>query len=250
MKILVCISNYGNTQINFLKQILSEYNHMDFEIDVILDTTYRLDLSLFENINIQMNLYRRSIKRKLVFKHRENVVNNKDNYDLFLYTENDLLITKQNIIQYLDITKKLPKNYITGFLRYEEKNNEKYLIDVVSEWYTFRQKNILLNGEKYFTMENLHQGSWILTKDQLEKAIKSKNFFIKPHTTNKEGILYEILESGATDIYTLCSFKHKVFPYEGFEKLLIPHLPNKYINLDGFYKRINLLTLKKLKELL
>jgi len=232
MKILVCISSYGLKQQNHLYTLLEEYNKMSFNIDVIVYTT--LDNNIkdkYNNLKITEIINSDSIGENNAYLHRKDVISNKDNYDLFIYTENDHLITQANIDTYLKVSENLDNtNYITGFIQYELKpnNDTKYTIVMIKnfdrERANFTNKKIMINNKKYFSIQNLHQGSWILTKSQLDKCINSGNF--KTHQTHGG---YGLMESACTDPYSICGFK-KVFPYEDLENLFIHHLPNKYIN--------------------
>ena len=40
-------------------------------------------------------------------------------YDLFIYSEDDTLITERNIDAFVKVTKILPEEYIAGFIRHE-----------------------------------------------------------------------------------------------------------------------------------
>ena len=42
-----------------------------------------------------------------------------DDYDFFIYAENDLLITEQNLLAFCETTEKLPEPFVVGFIRYE-----------------------------------------------------------------------------------------------------------------------------------
>ena len=48
MKALVCISNYGDSQLLYLHQALIAYDNMErFKFDVVLHTTQEVDLSRY-----------------------------------------------------------------------------------------------------------------------------------------------------------------------------------------------------------
>ncbi len=252
MKILVCISNYGDKNLNYLRSVLSEYYKMSYEIDIIIDSTIKFDISDFtDKLNIKIILHDELIKGRLVFEHRKTMIANLNKYDLFIYSENDILITETNISTFFKITKNLPKKFITGFLRYEKntQTSKGYLIDAHPDFPFIRKKKIVINNKRYFQLYNLHSGCFIVINKQLQKAINSKGFSTNFHTKffHREG--YGGLESGATDIYTQCGFKHKILPFsDDLDDLIIHHLPNKYINLDGFIKKERYITLNDLKK--
>ena len=255
MNVLVCISNYGDHQLDYLQQVVQEYYQMasnDFSIDIIIDSTVQLDFStIADRLYISQQIYHPEIGKELVFAHRSHVIEHQDDYDLFIYTENDILIKRENITAYLDITGDLPENYITGFLRYEIKKDDgqAYLIDVHSNLPIILQNTINLNGIDYISLVNFHQGGWILTRKQLKQALNSGGFTTVAHRSKKIIQVYDTLESGATDVYTSCGFASKILPVDKMDSLLVHHLPNKYVNSGGVWDNPGPLTLKKLKKL-
>jgi hypothetical protein len=55
----------------------------------------------------------------LPFGHKKIFTERLEDYDLFIYSEDDTLITWKNIESFLQLTKVLPGSDISGFLRYE-----------------------------------------------------------------------------------------------------------------------------------
>ena len=53
----------------------------------------------------------------LPFGHKKIFSERIEDYDLFIYSEDDVLVTWKNIQTFLHLTKMLPKNDICGFLR-------------------------------------------------------------------------------------------------------------------------------------
>lgn len=232
MKLLVCIAQYGLNQIDYLKTILFEYASFNYEVDVIIDYTEQLPPEIFpQNLRVKLHQHPQAIGHGLTFSHRAHMVELKDNYDIFIYTENDILIKEKNINSWLSVQSSLPPYAITGLLRYEQfpNSDQKYLMDAHPDFPMILDKTVSIQGERYFRLVNLHSGCWILTKQMLHFAISTGNFMVAPHIGSREGTIYMVLESGATDVYSQCWFEHKVFPFKGFESLMVHHLPNKYI---------------------
>jgi hypothetical protein len=178
------------------------------------------------------------------------MVQHQDDYDLFVYSENDILIQERNLEGFLRETERLPHDHVTGFLRYERRENDDalYLIDAHPHFPVLKEKDLEINGRRYFTLYNVHQGSWVLTRDQLKRAIRSGGFDVMPHYRETKDGFIGILESGASDVYTQCGFKKKVLPHEGIDDLMIHHLPNKYIRTGGIWDDPGPLTLVEFKK--
>ncbi|KKQ53542.1 MAG: Methyltransferase family protein [Parcubacteria group bacterium GW2011_GWD2_38_11] len=263
-KILVCIPSYGSGQVEYLKTILREYNSMHFDIDVAVFLTDDINLSEFDNIRIKKFRFDPSIGLMLPHQHKEYMAENVDKYDLFIYSENDILITERNIRYFLQYSQKLKGTpFIPGFVRFELKNDDYvYLIDFHSGNCTLRHgpfwmrfyalkhyliKNkiieykLVLDGETYFEPNNLHQASYLLTSDQFRAVLSSGNYFLGP-----DGGFGAVLESAASDVYFRCNLT-KLVNLDHIEDSLIHHLPNKYVNTFSQYNKTEVPDTGKLK---
>lgn len=252
MKALVIISNYGLGNIEYLFQILEEYEKMDYDFDVQLHTTERVKgIERFKRIKIFQKLFHQNIGRFLTFSNREEFIRWSDDYDLFIYSENDLLITQKNIDTFLKYDRILPDKYLVGFLRYEldYPSNEKFLIEL-HLIYVLDQTNFTINGQRFFTIFNIHQGCFILSNRKMN-IVKSNYYFQnKPiGIINHNKISYGKLERGASEVFINMGFQ-KVYPFDEIDNLLIHHLPNKYKGLIEEKKFPPCLSLDELMQLL
>lgn len=230
MKLLVCISNYGEGQLSYLHQVLSAYSEMKhFSVDIILHTTQALDLSRFP-IQQRQILCDPVVGRDLAMFHREIMIESQNDYDLFVYSENDILISEQNLLTLCAATKNLPDPYAIGFIRYERNrknpgDSELYLPDAHPSGGRVYKGEVIVNGVRYAKLRNLHQGCFVLTRDQLKRATKSRffSYYNRGDPLNRE--------VGATFVYIGCGLQ-KIIPVDLIDQLLIHHLPDKYVNLD------------------
>ena len=97
----------------------------------------------------------------------------KDNYDIFIYCEDDLLFTKKNFKYWLENKDKcIENNYNLGFLRVEmnKKNKILYSTDQVetSNYY------VELKNKKYLVLANSNCSFWIYDKYEFNEFIKTK----------------------------------------------------------------------------
>ena len=96
-----------------------------FRVFLIVDTTVPLDLSEYRyRLHPLQFLFKPEIRHGLAFVHRQHMMEQADNYDLFIYSENDVLIREENLEAYLRVTERLPPEYLSGFLRYETRDEE------------------------------------------------------------------------------------------------------------------------------
>lgn len=217
MKIKVAIANYGTDQLEFLNQAVEEYKGFrKYEVDLLVYSTAPIDPP--------HTLLCTSVGLGLPFACRKDMAASVSKHDLFLYAENDMLITEDNIDAFVEHQKRLPEDQVSGFYRYELNNGVKLLLDLNPFW----GKVVVNEFERDFTVCNQHQGSWLLNRAQLKRCIDSGEFLVAPHRGP-----YGFLEQGASDPYTNCGLT-KVFPRDLalLERLGIRHLPLKYTTRD------------------
>jgi hypothetical protein len=240
-KIMLCIPHYGNSNRTYLLNCLREYDrYQKYKIDCYLDVTDPIELPEYNNIKIFVSYHDKSVGMELTLKHREIMVSKLNDYDIFLYAEDDILINENNIDSWLSIQKNLPSNFVCGFLRYEQKENNpyKFLFDTHpthsihrhgKETIEIFKNGFLIDGEKYVEPYNIHQGCYILTRDMLNSVINSGKYL------ENENHYVGVLEGAASNVFYKCGFV-RVLPTKGIQKLLVHHSCNKYIKkLPYFY---------------
>ncbi len=274
-RMLVVIVNYGSRQVNYLRRIIQEYSNFNkYEVKVILISTERVNGLKYKNLEIKQEIFDASLGYWLAHKHRKFIADNKDRFDIFIYSENDMLITGKNIDVFVKHSKNLAKtNLVPGFIRYEtNKGKDKYLIDLhpnhaanrIPLYFAMkyiisllpektalalglhpiiRKLNIQINGKKYFEVQNLHQGSYVLTKSQLKTVLGSGEYF------NERNNYAGIREGAASNAYANCGIT-KVVSFDDLEKSLIHHLPEKYVGKHKTYVKKQAITLEGLRKFL
>ena len=241
-KILTFIPSYGTNNSDYLKLILKELNSIDtHKIDIILYTTEDYD---FIGSDIDVRKYNRDIKLGLTHEYKSDLLKNIDNYDLFLYLEDDILFTHENLITFENENKYLPDNYVIGLIRYEEHNGKKYLNEMCKNSGQHSAIPVVgqTGGRYYFSIENVHQGSFILERRNIKKLMSDNKFIIN---------FGESLEDAASNFYKgkwPGSFNglNKIYPSDSIDNLMIHHLPNKHSKWES----LNLTTVGELKEMI
>lgn len=225
MKILVAIANYGTKNDHFLRRVLGEYRRMDYEVDLVVFSNMKKELG--PEVELIVGLPARN-PWSLPFAHKKVFADRADKYDLFIYSEDDILVKQRNIEAFLRATQVLPSNEIAGFLRTEvASDGRRYFADVHSHFH-WDPASVCQRGEcvfAYFTNE--HSACYLLTRKQLRRAIASGGYLVRP----QDGKHY-MLETAATDPYTGCGMR-KMICISDLNDFLLPHLPNKYIGRMG-----------------
>jgi len=229
MKILISIATYGTKNHAYLKRVVESYNSFK-EHDITIHIHGNIDTKLpnskfIEHIN----------PPNTVYFHRNEFVDNLNNYDLFIFSEDDILINEHTIDTYLKYDSKLPLNCILGFLRFErirEDATTKYLIDM---WkipgHPIGETNIKIENKSYFSIINPHQSCYVLTKDKLKYVIESSNYLIDYNTLGTN-----ILEAASSSIFIEWYHRTGVFKkllptdIQVLEQCLVEHLPGNHMN--------------------
>jgi SAM-dependent methyltransferase len=239
MKILVAIANYGSKNDGYLSRVLSEYRSMPYQLDLVVTSNLHKDLG--RDVEVIRGLPSKN-PHSLPFAHKRVFAERKDAYDLFIYTEDDILITRRNIEAFLRVSGILPQQELAGFFRWEQHPDGTRFYPDAHYFYRWMPDSVKVIGDHTFArFTNVHSGCYALTRSQLAQAIISGGFRVPPHEHK-----YGMLETAATDPYTQCGFT-KVIALSHFEDFLVSHLPNKYIGsqlgLDAseFCKQLELL---------
>lgn len=178
----------------------------------------------------------------LPFGHKRLFADRCEAYELFIYSEDDMLVTEKNIKAFLAASAFLPEDEIAGFFRFEEgPHGQRNYPEMHGHFHWDPQSVRSRDGRTFafFTCE--HSACYLLTRSQLRHAIQSGGFLVGPHQGK-----YDLACSAATDPYTRCGVK-KLVNVSQIEDFLVHHLPNKYVGTrfgvdeSEFRKQINTL---------
>lgn len=231
MRILVIISNFGYNQINYLRQVVEEFQSYPEDIDIIINTDVFIDTKGVTN-----NILKLENTLQYPLSCWKTLLENKGKYDLYIFNENDQLIRYETIKFWLKCTESLPVDCITGFLRYEideqsllsYPENRQYpdMHQMNNPWVWDYNSPFIHNDITYAQFTNLHQGCFVLNNKHLD-YITSKidlNDIDTKYTLN-----YGIQERANADIFSI--FRKKLIPISHFDKILVHHLSNRFAKL-------------------
>ena len=222
MDILAVLVNYGTEQLNYLQQVVTElksfnkYNvsvvvHSNIPLDEIegIDETYVVELDNFQLLPMTC---------------RQTIDHNREQFDYFIFSENDHLWKEHHVDKYIEYEKILPSSRISGLIQYEEDSTGRFY-PAYHAHYDWDYNSVEeYGGKKFAHFTNIHQASFILSKSKLEQIRKKQNFnqfFSNDH--------YSVKCKTNTDIYGHAGMK-KLICISEFDENLIHHLPNIYIN--------------------
>ncbi len=167
MKIYYSTAIWAHEQEDFLRQCLTKWEAMPHEVHAHVDCTVNLDFTDFKTpVTQYLNPYEEHKKYTQTWHHRARMMTVLDDYDLFVYAEDDILITEENINYYLIETERLPPDKIISFIRVQEDAGS---IDCV-EW----KANEAIRGKEYFTLNLGHYSAcFMLNQQQMKTAFKN-----------------------------------------------------------------------------
>ncbi len=225
MRILAAIANYGLKNSAYLSRLIDEYRSMSCEVDIVVLSNVSKDLGA--DIEVVVGLPARD-PWSLPFAHKAIFTERAGDYDLFIYSEDDTLVAQRNIDAFLKATELLPEDEIAGFLRYEQDDEGRKYCSTIHSYFHWIPGSVKRRGGCAFAeLTNAHSACYILTRDQLHKAISSGGYLVGPHQGR-----YDLLCTAATDPYTQCGFT-KVVCISHIEDFLLHHLPNRYVGRAG-----------------
>jgi len=223
-KILAVLVNYGGEQIDYLKRVVNELKSFNrYQVTIIVNSNINLDINGVDKVNVFDNLNNYQL---LPLTCRKTIWENKDNYDLFIYGENDHLFLETHIDKHIEYSKILPNDRICGLFQYENKEYDYYYPAYHAHFDWDYNSLETYDNKKFAHFTNVHQASFILTKNQLLNIGKNKDF-----TSFFGKSKYSVKCQVNTDIYEMSGMK-KVICVSEFKENLIHHLPNLYIDGD------------------
>lgn len=222
-RVLAVLVNYGTEQLEYLQQVVNELNSFDkYNVTVIVNSNIPLDsiygIDRVNIIQLEDYEYLPQTCKRTMWKY-------KDDFDLFLYGENDHLFKEHHLDKYLEYTDILPDDRIAGLIQYEENETGRYYpaYHLHYEWEDGSVEEY--DGRLFAHFKNLHQATFILTKEQLHRIGELQNGFFHFFGLSEYSMKCKV----NTDIYQFCDMK-KLICISEFEDNLIHHLPNVYIN--------------------
>ena len=229
MKILVAIANYGTKNRGFLDQLLAEYRSMPWEIHIVVLSDRPKD-DLGEDVEVLVGTPSED-PWSLPFAHRKLFVDRREDFDLFIYSEDDTLLTEENLKGWMEVQPLLPENQIAGFLRYEIFGDGALSYCGVHYHYHWDpERTESHGGEAFAHFTNEHSALCVLNKEQLGRCIDSGGYAVDPHQGR-----YDMLVSAASDPYTQCGLQRMIC-ISRLPDFLLRHLPNVYLGRIGIHE--------------
>jgi SAM-dependent methyltransferase len=226
MKILIGIASYGSAQDQLLLRLIEEYRSMSFEVDIVVLSNVQKEI--VPGVEVVAGLPDEKDPWSLIYAHKALFAERLEKYDLFLHSENDILVTERNIRAFLEVSQYLNENETPGFFRYEIGSAGEMNFPEAHAGFHWDEKSVVTRGPytlAFFTNE--HAACYLLTREQLRRAIQTGNYLVAPHFGK-----YNLPESASTDPFTQCGFR-KLVCISHLDDFLVHHLSNRYVKRLG-----------------
>mmetsp|Transcript_32079 Transcript_32079/g.48788 ORF Transcript_32079/g.48788 Transcript_32079/m.48788 type:complete len:511 (+) Transcript_32079:134-1666(+) len=286
LRILIAIAAYDFSQLPHLEEVLDAYGDLcaaGAYVDLIIHTTVPYPIALIDLLNtrlvcqppghlqVTIALVSPTVRLHLVDVHRPLFYEKLHEYDLFIYTEDDIRITPKLVASYLHETRVLQETlgykeslkYNVGIVRYEYNfpsnvainDKTRHATQNVTRVYWEHSYEIpavpkavdavkmSVKGTKaYVHMKNHHQGMFLATPELLQ-AWKDKEECKFDVVTNRPGAGSQPKEGtqrvwmSSQQLYAPrhCGIQ-QVIPIDQFGSLTALHLPNKNYRRVGHFR--------------
>jgi SAM-dependent methyltransferase len=226
MRMLVAIANHGTKNQHHLRTVLDGYRAMEHEVDIVVLSDEPKDLGPDVEVRVGAPT---TDPRSLPFAHRPLFVERADDYDLFLYSEDDTLVTQRHVDAFVEVNDLLPDHEVPGFQRYEQTPDGSRYYSSIHSTYRWDPTSVLRKGgETFADHTNLHSALYLVTRTQLQHAIESGGFDVPPH----RGPSWSLMVTAVSDIYLQCGLRRRLC-VSRMDDFLVHHLPDVYIGKLG-----------------
>jgi hypothetical protein len=287
VKILVAIASYDFSQIPHLEEVLDGYFDLcaaGAKVHVVIHTTIAYPVTLIDLLNSRFQCQNpspragfaltiavkpSSLRLHLVDCHRTLFYDQLNEYDVFIYTEDDIRVSPRTVAAYLIETRRVAtlvgidqaSNYNVGIARYEYNFPSNVVIDDKTRHATQNVTRVYWEhsrhppipdavdavpqaplSQRYVHMTNHHQGMFMATRDLLQawKVRPKCNFDQIRDRPGKGSQPSEGTQRVWMSSQMLYGGRHchvqQVIPMDQFGALTVLHLPNKNYRRVGRYR--------------
>jgi glycosyltransferase involved in cell wall biosynthesis len=221
-KFLVAIASYGAQKSPHLPVLLNAYREMG--VSVVVNTPNRVDLG--PGVKVVTGLPDPNNPWSLTWAHKHLFSAALDSFDHFLYVEDDILVSAENIRAWMDAAPHLRPYEVAAFVRYEVDSQGRLSYPDMHDFYYWDITSVEKRGPyRIAKFSNLHSGCYLLSKSQLKHCLKSK--YVRPVERSAK---YGYPETAATDPFGICALsKVTVISFQHTAKFLVHHLGDKYV---------------------
>lgn len=225
MKILVGITNWGVYHDGYLERLLTEYRGMGLPLHLVVFCGAGKDLGADVETAVRPQ---GGDTLALTWAHRAYFAEHVNDYDVFVYSEDDILITERNLKAWIQANEILgDSEKVPGFFIKEEAPGA--IPNYCQAHASFGWEEVETHGEdKFAYFSNVHSACSVLSRKQLEFAIRSGNYLGEPRGAGP----YAERELACSGPFYECGLR-KLIPISRFQDFIVIHIPASYIGVLG-----------------
>jgi hypothetical protein len=175
-KISVHITCYQDSRTNlkrnsFLKRVILSYLSISKNIEIFIHSNKKY---LYKHKSVKCIIHKLKSQHPfyLSWKCRNLIFKQRNSYDYFIYSEDDILFTKENFLYWKKYNYLcLKNNYNLGFVRVEDRKSKGlYAVDIFKKlikYISLEEKNFIMNDN------NPYCALWIMSKEELNNFVRS-----------------------------------------------------------------------------
>lgn len=229
MKILVSITSYNKDKDQYIIRLLKSYEsismQLNCEIDIVLSTHYDHNYTTSNNLILNKTDYTGELH---CWANAEYVKEHFKLYDYIIESDDDILITSKNILQYIKY-QSIDLDCIPGFIVTEDNihNDSTYIHSMLFNKPPHVSEKLFLFKSTWFVPHVKHSACYMIDKVRLENYYK-KNL----KSTIPKHI--DVLDAQCTARSEIYYYFKKVINLNELDSHLVKHLPNKYLFSNTF----------------
>lgn len=205
MKVMVNIIYYFNDQKTYLNQLIKEYSEYPYTVDIFIHSNKNnlkdIDKDSYNNGQIVIKKYNlflryflfRNKGYYLTWAPRKFIKKNMENYEYFIFSDDDILIPKEAFKHWIRKKDELfKKKQIPGFILLEkDESGTEYALGYDQK--KFLNKIQVGNSEYYINDNHKYMACWIYDKNMMNYWIDSGYYDIKK-TINPKDLKSDFLD--------------------------------------------------------
>jgi hypothetical protein len=250
--LLICIAHHYTDSTfdlvcNLIANIQATYT-CKYKIVVHVNTDYCKELldNKFKDLEVIV-AYNLAHPYHLTWQHRQYMKDNIDNYDAFMYVEDDMIVNYDQVCNYLDQFNRVWPNYVPAFVRYEIKNGTKvkYSTDLLDKITVDRSNLRIIEGVP-FVEYCIYNACWLCPKEILMNEINKPSFIgISDQGCGEREIAAFFV---TRTLGKPCLIQLDKNSYKLSDLILIHHSSNLYCNCESVFGRHEIDTVLSIKN--
>jgi hypothetical protein len=229
MNILVSITSYHKDKEKYVYQILRSYEYIAVQlgckIDIIISSYYEHSYVTTNNLILNKSDY---VGEFHCWSNTKYIMENFKNYDYIIESDDDILISLNNIKQYMKC-ESMDLCYIPGFIVTEDHNVNKktYIHSMLFNKPPHITDKVVLNDQIWFIPHTKHAACYMIDRVRLETYLDKNQMAVIP-----KGI--DVLDIQCTARSEIYYYFKKMINLNELDNHLVKHLPNKYLHSNIF----------------